>query len=252
MKKFYIEGYEENYVTYDDLTLISNIGIESSVYKYKELAFKVFKAYSNRLHLSKNDIEYMSKINTRRILLPKYAIREEESIGKIDGYAMEFISGNENILDTLIYDLLNELEYIETDIKVLSEYLVSIQDLTLKNYVYSNGLYLIDPGSYGVGKIDNLKICYDLVNIETLSEKEKQILIEVHNHEIFDEFTLSLLISSYLIEKGNLSYFQELAKYLRIKKHILKASNYLSVLEEENCNDMTVREYVKQIYSKVI
>ena len=145
--EFFIDGKKVRYNSYNNKYL--GKGLEVVAYKIDDKAVKFFKKSPGKeIFLTKESIEKMKKIKTKRILLPTDALLDKKH--NLRGYQMDYVEdlGSDSYFD-LDKDKLNEEhELLRNDIEVLSDNKITLADLTSKNTVYHNGLYLIDPGSY--------------------------------------------------------------------------------------------------------
>ena len=129
-------------------------GLEGDVYKIGDSTVKFYKPYCNKIRLSKEDVEKLRKINTKRILLPKAALLDKRH--QIRGYKKDYVEdlGMDSFFNLNKNDLKIEINHIRDDIDTLSDNGVVVQDLLEpSNTVYHNGIYLIDPGSYKLNEV---------------------------------------------------------------------------------------------------
>lgn len=124
-------------------------GIESKAYKIDDKVIKIFRMFpGKKVVMTKESIEKMKQIPTKRILLPTNSLLDKKN--KIRGYQMNYVAsyGIDSYFNLDKDKLIKEHQLLKDDIKILSESGILINDLIIENTVYSNGLYLIDPGSY--------------------------------------------------------------------------------------------------------
>ena len=260
----------DNLVDMVDISHVSSSGGEVEVFRYNDLAIKLFKdvAFKKRKHLKEDEIDFLSNIKTKRILLPTgKVIKMEPSIedfsyydiidlskddihkylnligtllasdSELVGYTEKFIDGNKNIFDIKVDTLLNELEIIFDDVKILNDNLVVLSDLHRKNAIYNGSLYLIDPGNYMISDVS--KIIPFVVN--ELSSLQKQILIECWNTDAINFF-----IEEYLFK----NYF-DLLRFLRKIKVERKIEYYQDVLSIVFDREETLSDNIKTLSKKI-
>lgn len=192
--QFFINGKKVRYNPYNmkkDKKL--GFGLEVDVYKIGEEVVKFYKPYCNKVRLSKENIERLKQIDTKRILLPTDSLLDKKH--QIRGYKMKYVTdlGVDSFFDLEKDDLKEEIEYIREDINTLSDNGVVINDLLQpSNTVYHNGVYLIDPGSYRINEIsENENIRTYGINIENINMYLIYTVIEeyilIHNKNIRKE-----------------------------------------------------------------
>ena len=260
----------DNLVDESQISYVSSSGGEVEVFRYNDLAIKLFKdvAFKKRKHLKEAEIDFLSNIKTKRILLPTGKIKKIESTiedfsyedflnlnqndifkylalirtllasdSELVGYTEKFIDGNKNIFDIKVDTLLNELEIIFDDVKTLSDNLVILSDLHKGNAIYNGSLYLIDPGNYMISDVS--KIIPFVVN--ELSSLQKQILIESWNTDAINFF-----IEEYLFK----NYF-DLLRFLRKIKVERKIEYYQDVLSTVFDREETLSDNIKTLSKKI-
>ena len=160
---FYIEDKEYCFDndTLNDLYLSE--GKEGTVYKYKNLAIKIYHEHSKKDRLDENTCELLKSINTKRILLPRKLVynKDKKFIGYTTDYHQKY--SLDNLKRMKIKSLKEELQLIKKDIELLSKNNITIDDLYIDNIILSDGLYFIDPGSFWISK-NNRYLSYDNKN----------------------------------------------------------------------------------------
>lgn len=126
-------------------------GYEAKVYRYKDEALKIYKTYSVKFRLNEIDALKLSMMNTNRLLLPRRIIRNPDT-GHFIGYTTKFLYSSKigDILNMQMEHFMGELGLLRDDVISLGDYGVKVTDFNLRNTVYSDGIYLVDPGSYWV------------------------------------------------------------------------------------------------------
>lgn len=163
-------------------------GTEVIVYKYNDLALKIYKDYCRKQRLDLDTAKELSKIETNRILLPKNIIYNDN--GKFIGYTTDFINSCsiDSISNMGIKDFIDELDLLYADTDNLSGLGVSMEDLYVMNMIYDGRIILHDPGSYNFVAADNRRFLksenlellngefiYNLIpRVVKLSSKEKK------------------------------------------------------------------------------
>lgn len=139
MKKIYND--EDNLINISNLEFLSNIGQECKVFKYNNDVIKIFKKDYKLEHISEKTIEYLKKIETKRILMPTGVIKDIDN--NFIGYKMKYVPGNRAIDEDYVEDFFNELTIIKEDIETLSNNGVRLLDINKNNTIYNGGLYMI-------------------------------------------------------------------------------------------------------------
>lgn len=197
-------------------------GIEGKVYEYKGYALKIHNNDPFVFKLSEENAIKLSKIPTKRIMMPKHIVRNKN--GNYIGYATDFKieEKKERIKLYTMEKLVQELELLKKDIKVLADNKVFIDDLNLCNLLLSDGFYLCDPGAYSFNKDSNPERIYKYNIIELnylftrllfptylgLTKKEKEKL-----EQLFKP-TSELFIDE-LRENVNIDYKQKVKPYIK-------------------------------------
>lgn len=233
--QFYVNSKKEIYNPYHmkkDKPL--GEGLEATVYQIDDKAVKFFKRYpGKKILLTKDSIEKMKKIHTKRILLPTDALLDKKH--NLRGYKMDYVENlGKNSYFNLNKDRLKEEnELLREDIELLSDNKILIEDLISENTVYHNGIYLIDPGSYEFDSSKDKNQAYG-INIDSI------------NHYLIYE-----VIRSYHLVKH--SGFNNYASY-DFSREINKEYNrsgkndvieFLSDIEEDNLKDFVDRRVNK-------
>ena len=143
-------------------------GNEGTVYIWKDKAIKIYKPYCSTDRLSEEEALFLSKIPTKRILLPIDIVYDENH--NFIGYTTKFIQNrNREIIKSLsLSTIKKELEIIKEDIFLLSNRGVSLEDFYYDNFALDDGFYMIDPGTYRIVDYDKRKVY--LENIKLYNE----------------------------------------------------------------------------------
>lgn len=123
-------------------------GNESEIYRYGKDVLKIYKRFCHKDRLDEETTIQLSDISTERMLLPEKIIRDED--GNFIGYSMPFIYTYPvvGVLKRPVVELLDEMDVIKEDIRILSDNYVDIEDLHIRNVLYNGKLFIGDPGSY--------------------------------------------------------------------------------------------------------
>ena len=164
----YYIGSRELEISDDELyDLYIDEGSEVEVFRYDDEVLKIYKKYCNKNRLDENTIDRLIGIDTKRIIMPSDIIRDEN--GQLIGYTMPHIasSGLDEFKKMKIRYLIDELEIIRDDLKLLSKNHIDLEDMNIGNVLVGDGIYFIDPGSYYISKYRD-SIVYSL-NKETMN-----------------------------------------------------------------------------------
>ncbi len=125
-------------------------GNESTVYEYYNVVLKIYKKFCNKDRLTKEEVEFLRRIRTKRILLPANIIYDQDH--SFIGYTLKQILSYslKSICRMKVKNLKKELELIREDIRILSENGISLEDFHYDNLLFDGNIYLIDPGNYKV------------------------------------------------------------------------------------------------------
>ena len=179
--RFYVNDKEYNIDYEDMIKRYIKSGWASDVYKFDKYAFKINKEICFKYRLDEKSVKYLSKIQTKRILLPKEPIYDENH--EFYGYIMKYIEPTEkdNIKNITLSKLLKELKIIKNDLLLLKDNNVFIDDLCENNFIYNNGIYLIDPGSFEINR------------------RRSSEYIQIINREIMSDFIIKYVLFIYIL-----------------------------------------------------
>ena len=219
--EFIIDNKEYN-VTNEELEYrFINEGMESNVYRFRDEAFKIYK--DNRCYktkLNEKDAKYLSKIDTKRIIMPKKLIYDKNK--NFIGYTLPYLTScsKEILRRKKISNIISELKLIEKDLITLRDNNIDIEDLNIDNFIVNTGLYIIDPGSYLICK------------------NEEKRIIEKNNKLKYIEFMINSVFP--IITKLSKKQKQKLEDFISCEY----ISNALDYNHEEN---ETLLKYIKRI-----
>lgn len=153
-------------------------GNESEVYRYGDVVLKIYKPYCIKDRLCEEDVLKLSRISTKRILMPSEVIRNADN-GDFIGYSLPYVEKypRDCILRMKMKDFLSELDIVLSDVETLSKRYVDIEDLHVDNILYNGKFFIGDPGSFEfrrnspVGRIyrDNISSLNNFVTREVFS-----------------------------------------------------------------------------------
>ena len=152
-----------------------NEGSEGVIYQIGKEAVKIYDNDFYGKRLNEEEARKLSKINTKRILLPRRLVYNEnrEFMGYTSPFIIEYYK---DFLGRLTMEkFIDEMNLIRNDLKVLSKNGVSIEDIHQDNFIMSDGLYLCDSGMY------------------RFNDEEPEKIYRKNIAEINDLFTLSIL-----------------------------------------------------------
>ena len=206
-------------------------GKEGNVYSYKGDALKIYHLFPEKKCLNKEECEYLRKINTNRILLPKEILLDLND--DICGYTTEKISKEKDIYKINKIKLIEELDELKKEIKELSSKYVILGDWINENFKYDGMMKFVDPGDYSV---DFYKIYGDREFDEIIDD----------NNEMLDSFVINSLFGDYIIKSSKDNYISHNSIYGL--KSEFNESNYKCIdqfLEKDMNNNMLLEEYIK-------
>ena len=206
-------------ITSDELVYVDE-GNEGEVYRYKNMAVKLYKRDSCKPHLSLDDTMRMTKIATEYVLLPRGVVFDGSF--KQLGYYTSF---KEKLPEHLVVELspgtfADKLDEVYGDLKLLSKNGVLIYDLGLVNFIYDGHFRLVDPG------------------LDEFVDFPEEV-VYLANKEEFADFVVNGIIKALVPVRG--------------KKNIKKlcqhfSESYISdIFRYEGTTDETVKQYVKRI-----
>ena len=136
-------------------------GNESEVFRYGDSVLKIYKDYCVKERLGEEDVIYLSKIPTKRILMPREVIRDADTM-EFMGYSMPFIYKypRDVLMRIKMNHFLDELDVIHSDLELLAEHHVDVEDIHIDNVLYNESFFIGDPGSFEVRKKDSVGTIY--------------------------------------------------------------------------------------------
>ena len=196
-------------------------GFEADVYKFNNLVFKIYKEICLKYRLNEKTAKYLSDIPTKRILLPKDIIYNENY--EFYGYTMKYITPTlkDEISNMSVDKLLSELLIIKKDLLLLKDNNVFIDDLCDSNFIFNKGIYFIDPGSYEINK------------------KRSKEYVEIINREIMNDFIVRyILFRKHEITKEERKKINE---YFPLNEYMDE------IMKKDSSKKLYIKDYSKRI-----
>lgn len=144
-------------------------GSKGDVYRYRDEAIKLFNP-DEELPMTEEVAEYLTKIQTSRILLPRKLVFYQDAFR---GYTLRLVQkkGNSRKLIALPgEDLILNSEIIEKYIRTLSDKKVLLNGITPDNVLFNGRLYLTDPAHYKLLEL------YGTEDLERLNKYQFHVL----------------------------------------------------------------------------
>lgn len=209
-------------------------GYEVDAYQIKDKAVKFFLRHpKKKIIITKESVEKMKKIKTKRILLPTDALLDKKR--KIRGYQMDYVKdlGIDSYFDLEKDKLVEEHKLLKDDIELLSDNKILLGDMSHENTVYHNGIYLIDPGGYQIDSNIDINQAYGI------------------NMYLFNKYLIYEIIKNYcLVRYDNFSEYESYAFCREVNKEYSN-SNKGDVLEFlSETKDNTLGEFADKRVSR--
>lgn len=155
-------------------------GTEGNCYRvsnyYDDFVMKIHHKKPEKKILDEETCKAIKDIKTERILLPKDIVYDEE--GNYLGYTVDYIGYKRpKIRNLKMNRVIDEFYTLEKDVDVLSNKNVLIDDLRIFNTIFSDGIYICDPGSFSLAETDDEKRFIYGYNKEVINEYEIEEII---------------------------------------------------------------------------
>lgn len=199
-------------------------GQKGDVYRYRDEAIKLFNP-DEEPPMTQEVAEYLTKIQTSRILLPRKLVFYEDAFR---GYTLRLVQkkGNSKKLIGLPGDyLIDNIETIEGDIRKLSDRSVLLNGITPDNVLFNGRLYLTDPAHYKL-----LELC-TTADLERLNKYQFHVLFTELITEELKKCNYPPAVASYMRE------------LLRMKDVDQPTSDYLKEIVD---SEDTIKQIVKK------
>ena len=211
-------------------------GCEGIVYKYAGKVLKLYHDYPKKGVLSFQNCEYMTKLNTERVLLPNQSVTDKHHFMR--GYTIfPYINDEIDIYEITGKIFLQERELIQLELIYLGENFISVDDFCLNNFKFSDKFYLLDPGSYQVQW-----------NMMTKDIEQNMIYLANMNVETFDTFLYEKIFLNRIRQYiNNLEFYRD---FLTEFQSNYRASGYGSKMDYVSkfiLPDISLNESIKQM-----
>jgi hypothetical protein len=214
-----IDGKEYSFDNRELNRLYVGQGIEGTVYRYKDMALKIYKEFCIKQRSSEKYCQKMMAIPTKRIILPRGLIYYEN--GDFAGYYHEFIKwSTERYFDLTIEQVLEKMESLDKDVDTVSQFHLELNELLPVNFCYDGFFNFIDSGSYRFTKSSYLD------------------QLRRNNSMIFNYFKIYLFACSAGLNERETDY---LGDYFNEFSNIME---YLNSIKEKH---LTISEYTRKL-----
>lgn len=174
-------------------------GKEGIVYFYKDLAIKIYHTFPKKCKLNFDDVKFLSKIETKRILLPRSGVfKIGDNKATFNGYVTKRINNIQDFKEVENLSgskFIKELQLIKKDINILTQNKIQIRDMEHKNNILYNGnIYYVDPGSF----IKNTSSILSVKNYEEVSTSlKKNVFMHQNNNKLLMEEVDDIITKKY-------------------------------------------------------
>lgn len=179
----------------DTLNLLSTSGSEVVVYNDESLVYKIFRDNYKFTHKTAEQLDYLSSLNTSRILMPMQKLFRNN---KLVGFTMRYMPNGKKISTEPMSHLLDELLIIQRDVEIISEAGVRLIDIDKSNHIYNGGIYLIDFGNYKIN--ENKDMFYNLDGKLHFVDNDNHCMVPIDN---FENPTIQFFIKKWNYSKIN-------------------------------------------------
>lgn len=146
-------------------------GSSAKVYLIGDEAYKLYKPYCGKELITKAKIELFKQVPTKRIILYDKAILDKKRV--LQGVVSKYIEdlGIDKFMGSSKQQVLDSINYLIEDAIRLGDYGILLNDVSIENSSFNDGIYFIDSGRYQTinetGYDSNITISY---NISTINE----------------------------------------------------------------------------------
>lgn len=205
-----------------DLILLSEIGKEYIVFRYKNNVIKIYRNLDDNINKEKfreDKIKDFMVLNTKKILMPNDVVYDLDN--NAIGYSQDAIFYEKDINNILMDNFLEELNFIDSDIDILDNKYILISDCHADNVMYNGKIYVVDIGKY---EISRLTPYYAIVH---------------HNILQFNELIASIIAKSNITEDE----YYKIYSYLKRMSYKIGTEKFLDVIEKYANKNMNLKEY---------
>ncbi len=223
-------GKNGNLIPKKDFYLLDE-GCEVRVYRYGKLALKIYKVFSNRIHMSEEEITYFSTIPSKRILTPKKdALYGEDDCYR--GYVMDFMGHKETLFNAQLDTIREDLCLMKEDVSLFTSVDVRLEDLSVNGF-YSSHLYVVDIGNFR--------------KIENNTDGDNKIRLASYNLASLDSLIRYTLLKRYLEITRQTQVYPKMVRFFDKIKDWENYDSLVDVFEQETkaYRSGTVEDYMK-------
>lgn len=204
-------------------------GEEGSCFRIRnyrdDFVMKLFHSNPEKKVLDEETCKTLTEIDTEKFILPTELVYDED--GNYTGFITKHVSYKKpKIRNLKIGRVIDEFCKLEKDVDTLTKNNVFIDDLHYYNTIFSDGIYICDPGSFSLAENENQERFANYYNRKRITEYEIEEIIfnlfklGVREQDKFrkmfsniDEFLsdyLSFLVSDK--DENAKTYFKEVVK----------------------------------------
>ena len=204
-------------------------GEEGSCYRIRnyrdDFVMKIFHSNPEKKVLDEETCKTLTEIDMDKFILPNELVYDED--GKYIGFTTKYVSFKKpKIRNLKIGKVIDEFCKLEKEVGILSENNVFIDDLDYYNTIFSDGIYICDPGSFSLAENQNQERFANYYNRKRITEYEiEEIIFNLFKLGIREKDRLNKIfsnldefLSDYLAfivsdrEEKAQEYFKELVK----------------------------------------
>lgn len=210
--KFIINGKIYDFDQEELDYIIIGKGTEGCCYRVRnyrdDFVMKIHHKKPEKKILDEETCKAIKDIKTNRFVLPNNLVYDED--GNYLGYTVDFIEYKRpKIRNLKIGKIVDEFYNLEKDVNLLSKNYVYIDDLNYYNTVFSNGIYVCDPGSFSLAEDEYQERFAKYYNRLRITEYELQeILFNIFRFTHREEKALTSLLLN------NEEYLSDFINYL--------------------------------------
>ena len=225
--KYIIKGKTFDFSEEDLDYLYLGEGTEATCYRIRDyendFVMKIHHDKPEKTTLDKETCKIIKNIDTERIKLPNELIYDED--GNYLGYTIDYVDYKKPKIRSLkISKLVDDFYTLERDIDKLTKNNIYVDDLNIGNTIFSDGIYICDPGSFSIAEEKDEKRYLNYYNRTNINEYEiDEIIFNLFRFTTRERNRIRDLIFS------DDEYLSDILKYLGFDKEE-KANNYFKQL----------------------